>query len=93
MKLHGLPREGFKLFLKIMVQIRWTEEGQEKSKSFDLSGAHSGGSREMELVLKDDGYQLMGQTVLSSSSLAFSPSTLFMKVGQTRVLFRLHLLN
>ena len=58
MKLHGLPREGFKLFLKIMVQIRWTEEGQEKSKSFDLSGAHSGGQQGDGL--KDDGYQLMG---------------------------------
>lgn len=40
-----LPREGFKLFLKITVPIRWLEEAQEKSKSFDLSGAHSGGQQ------------------------------------------------
>lgn len=41
MKPRGLPGEGFKLFLKFMVPIRWPEEAQEKGKSFDLSGAHS----------------------------------------------------
>ena len=51
------------------------------------------GSREMESVLKDNEYQQMDQTILSSSRLAFSPSTLFMKVGQTRALFRFHLLR
>jgi len=45
MKPHGLPGEGFKLFLKIMVPIRWPEAAQEKGKSFDLSGAHSGGQQ------------------------------------------------